>query len=96
MFDPPAQWLSSGGAYYAPCNATVPAFGVKIGNQTFFVSQDDMLRQNTRDRETNSLCRVGIIDNEVGPYTLGITFLTNVVAVFDVGNSEMRFAARTK
>jgi hypothetical protein len=47
-----------------------------------------------RDRETGTLCRIGITDSDDGPHVLGITFLTSVVAVFDIGNNEMRFAAR--
>ncbi len=94
LFDPPAVYLSEQALYYAPCNATAPKFGVKIGSQVYFMSTVDLLRQGQRDRATGTMCRVGITDSESGPYVLGITFLTNVVAVFDVGNGEMRFAAR--
>lgn len=94
MFDPPAAWLGSGGASYAPCNATVPQVGVRFGTQTYFFSPKDLLNQNIRDVETGKLCRVGLYDAEVGPYILGMTFLNNVVAVFDIGNNEMRFASR--
>lgn len=52
------------------------------------MSPDDLLRQNARDVETGRLCRVGIMDGDAGPWVLGVTFLSNVVAVFDVGNSE--------
>ena len=90
------QWLSAGGAFYAPCNQTAPAFGIKIGTKSYFMNPGDIMRQNQRDRETGTLCRVGLYDSGVGPYNLGVTFLTNVVAVFDVENSEMRFASREK
>jgi hypothetical protein len=60
------------------------------------MSPDDLLRQDARDVETGRLCRVGIMDGDAGPWVLGVTFLSNVVAVFDVGNSEMRFAKRGK
>jgi hypothetical protein len=74
----------------------VPAFGVRVGSETYYMSPDDLVRQNARDVETGRLCRVGIEDGDGGPYTLGVTFLANVVAVFDVGNSEIRFAKRNK
>lgn len=74
----------------------MPAFGVRVGSETYYMSPDDLLRQNARDIETGRLCRVGIVDAGAGPFTLGVTFLSNVVAVFDVGNSEIRFAKRNK
>ncbi|KAH8903832.1 acid protease [Coniochaeta sp. PMI_546] len=95
-FSTPPQYLQNDGAYYAPCNARVPAFGVRVGSETYYMSPDDLLRQNARDVETGRLCRVGIVDGGGGPYTLGVTFLSNVVAVFDVGNDEIRFAKRNK
>lgn len=96
-FDPPAQYVENQGFYYAACNATVPSFGLQIGDGVFYIDREDMLRQSARDTEGGTLCRVGVTDGgDDGPYVLGVTFLTNVVAVFDVGANEMRFAARGK
>ncbi|KAK0629418.1 aspartic peptidase domain-containing protein [Bombardia bombarda] len=94
-FDPPAKYMSSRGLFYALCNATVPEFGVQIGTSIFYFAPEDLLRQNARD-PTNEYCRIGVTDSYFGPYVLGVTFLSNVVAVFDVGNNEMRFASRKK
>ncbi|KXX82742.1 Aspartic protease PEP3 [Madurella mycetomatis] len=94
-FDPPAKYLSSTGLFYAPCNATVPTFGVEIGESTFYIAPEDLLRQTVRD-PTGEYCRVGITDSDSVPHILGVTFLTNVVAVFDVEHGEMRFASRKK
>jgi hypothetical protein len=94
-FDPPAEYLSSTGLFYARCNATVPTFGVEIGESTFYIAPEDLLRQTVRD-PTGEWCRVGVTDADSPPHVLGVTFLTNVVAVFDVEHSEMRFAARKK
>ncbi|KAK4235241.1 hypothetical protein C8A03DRAFT_36906 [Achaetomium macrosporum] len=94
-FDPPAQYMSSGGLFYAACNATIPRFGVQIGESTFYMAPEDLLRQTARD-PTGEWCRVGVTDTDTPPHVLGVSFLTNVVAVFDVGKSEMRFAARNK
>ncbi len=106
-FDPPPHWVVSGQAYYAPCNARVPTLGVQIGTQVFYMAAADILRQGERDAETGRYCRVGITDGAGGLVgdddtdtyglpmaTLGVTFLTNVIAVFDIGNGEMRFASR--
>ncbi|KAH8900250.1 acid protease [Thozetella sp. PMI_491] len=95
-FDPPATLVPSQGLYYAPCNATVPTFGIQIGSRIFYMSPDDLLRQAARDPETNTLCRIGVTDRYSAPFVLGVSFLSNVVAVFDIGNTEMRFAARNK
>ena len=94
-FDPPAQYMSNGGLFYALCNSTVPRFGVQIGDSTFYMAPEDLLRQTVRD-PTNEWCRIGVTDTDSPPHVLGVSFLTNVVAVFDVGRSEMRFAARKK
>ena len=94
MFDPPAEWYGRGGGIFAPCNATTPRVGMRIGDNTYYFTPSDLLRQNDRDRETGTRCLVGIQDPYVGPYILGLTFLSNVVAVFDIGNQEMRFASR--
>jgi hypothetical protein len=50
------------------------------------------LMQDVTDT-TGEYCLTGPQDGgEEGPFILGDTFLNNVVAVFDVGASEMRFA----
>ncbi|KAL1836799.1 hypothetical protein VTJ49DRAFT_4641 [Mycothermus thermophilus] len=68
-------------------------FGVQIGSSTFYMAPEDLLRQTARD-PTGEWCRVGVTDTDSPPHVLGVSFLSNVVAVFDVGKSEMRFAAR--
>ena len=68
---------------------------MQIGGSTFYIAPEDLLRQNARDH-SGEFCRVGVTDSDSPPHVLGVTFLSNVVAVFDVGNHEMRFAARNK
>lgn len=41
LFHPPAIRLDDG-SYWAPCNATVPEFGVNLGGHTFWVSKENM------------------------------------------------------
>ncbi|KAK3350264.1 aspartic peptidase domain-containing protein [Lasiosphaeria hispida] len=95
QFDPPAEYLSSNGMFFAKCDAKVPAFGIKLGGTTFWMAPDDLLKQNARD-PTGKWCRVGVYDSDASPHVLGVSFLANVVAVFDVEHHEMRFAKRTK
>ncbi|KAK4195847.1 aspartic peptidase domain-containing protein, partial [Triangularia verruculosa] len=94
-FDPPAKYLSTNGLFFALCNATVPKFGLKIGGKPFYFAPDDLLRQTARD-PSGEYCRIGVTDVNGGPYVLGVSFLTSVLAVFDIENTEMRFASRTR
>ncbi|KAL2022267.1 hypothetical protein VTK56DRAFT_5877 [Thermocarpiscus australiensis] len=94
-FDPPAQYMNSGGLFYASCNATIPKFGVQIGESPFYMAPEHLLRQAARD-PTGEWCRYGVTDTDTPPHVLGVSFLTNVVAVLDVGKSEIRFSARNK
>lgn len=92
LFDPPAVLIASEGAYFAPCNAVVPEVSVVIGGVPFGIAAADLLLQGQTLPNDTSSCLVGFNDGGNGPFTLGDTFLNNVVAVFDVGASEMRFA----
>lgn len=101
-FEPPARWVKKKGAYYAPCDAKVPNLEVAIGERMnlYYFAKADILQQAERDA-SGKLCRVGIThprkevkNSGTTQYKLGINFLTNVVAVFDVGAGEMRLARR--
>lgn len=87
-FDPPASYVRSQGAFVVKCDAVLPKFGIVIGNKTLYINPKDMILQGRK------ACVTGITRGGAGPYILGDIFLKNVVAVFDIGASEMRFAAR--
>ena len=89
LFVPPAVYNIEQGDYVVDCSATPPTFGVRIASQTFFVNGADMIIENG-----DGTCASGVTDAGDGPAVLGDVFLKNVLAVFDVGASEMRFAAR--
>ncbi|KAL8934205.1 MAG: hypothetical protein Q9216_006022 [Gyalolechia sp. 2 TL-2023] len=90
MFDPPAEYDRFRGAYYVDCASTPPRFGVSIAGHTFYVNPTDMIL-----RREDGTCTTGITNSGYNrPAILGDVFLRNVLAVFDVGGSEMRFAAR--
>ena len=89
LFDPPAVFDDWQGAYTVACNATVPSLGVEIGGETFYIDPVDMILP-----AGDGTCITGVDDGGQGPYILGDVFLKNVIAVFDIGASQMRFAAR--
>lgn len=90
LFIPPAIYSNVAGAYVVDCSAKAPKFGVMVGKQTFYINAQDMIL----GAGTGS-CISGVNDAGVGGLSiLGDVFLKNVLAVFDVGASEMRFAAR--
>lgn len=93
LYNPPATFAN--GIYYTACNATVPEFGVTIGGRTFWINPADMLLRNMPDSLGDCLTTI-VPGGPSGPYILGAVFLQNVLAVFDVGAAEMRFAAREK
>ena len=90
LFDPPAQYNVGLDAYQVDCNATAPTFGVQIGGETFFIDSRDMIVQLSPTVCISGVAATGSGGNSI----LGHVFLKNVLAVFDVGASEMRFAAR--
>ncbi len=98
QFTPPVGLF--GGQYWAPCNATVPPFGVTIGGKTFYLNKADLLQQEVRQRQSYrgnpvTVCLIGLMDTfSNGPFVFGDNFLNNFVTVFDVGGSEMRFYSR--
>ena len=90
LFDPPAILKAHQGEYVVKCDASIPRVGVTIGRQTFYINPLDLIH-----RRQDGTCGTGIGSSKLtGMLVLGDVFLRNVLAVFDVGASEMRFAAR--
>ncbi|KAK5950078.1 hypothetical protein OHC33_008793 [Knufia fluminis] len=107
LFNPPAERYS--GVYYLNCTTLsyIPPFGITIAGQTFYHNPEDLVLRRpstTWDYELqeyvdSEVCLSAIADADQvgGGYTLNILgqpTLKNVLAVFDVGNSKMGFAAR--
>lgn len=91
LFSPKA--VLNSGVYTVDCNARAPQFGVRIGGQAFIINPVDMIFRD----ETTGLCVSAVQDGGAapGPFVLGDQFLNNVVAVFDVGAAQMRFAVHS-
>ncbi|KAL3472506.1 aspartic peptidase domain-containing protein [Aspergillus californicus] len=102
-FDPPGTWSSYQQAYIVDCDATVPDFEVVLGGASFKANTADMIIHTGQTYLGTELCLSAIspgLEMTDDPtdtaelYILGASFLKSVVAVFDFGNSEMRFASR--
>ena len=90
LFDPPAVYDGDSGSYVVNCSAKAPEFGVQIGGLTFFINEEDLIGAGLGD----GTCSSTITDAGSSMSILGLGFLKNVLAVFDIGASEMRFASR--
>jgi hypothetical protein len=98
-FTPPAVTataanIGSGqGLYIVQCDAVPPTFGVTIGGQTFHHNGRDLILPYGNN---TCISTIGAVVPTAGISLafLGDAFLKNVVAVFDFGKNEMRFAAR--
>jgi len=95
-YSPPAAphlEYEEGGNYPIPCNAKPPGFAFKINGTIFPVDKRDMIY------EVDGKCFAGIADGfndpSSAPWVAGDVFLRNVVAQFDLGKLEMRFASRS-
>ncbi|KAJ9620169.1 hypothetical protein H2203_007934 [Taxawa tesnikishii (nom. ined.)] len=86
----PGDYDQSQAAWFVECDAVPPVFGAVVGKKVFYVNPADMV-VNTGGGQ----CISGVQPDMGGLSILGDTWLRNVLAVFDVGAGEMRFAARS-
>jgi len=89
-YSPPAVYNDSVGAFVTLCNATVPAINFQIGGKKFTIDKRDMLLPGIGGLDKTQ-CLTSVNGRDEAPFLLGDVFLRNVLAVFDVGNTEMRF-----
>lgn len=93
LYQPPAFYIQDYGLFFAECSAVPPILGVQINGTNFFINPPDLILQTEGfDYDGTDLCATGVQVGDPGPYILGDTFLMSVVATFDVGAGEMRFA----
>ena len=95
QWSPPAT-LDRNAGWVVPCNAKAPKFGVKIGGVMLWVDSEDLMTPHEPGVPGN-LCTSAVQSASFpGSGMLGSTFLKSVVAVFDVGGAELRFASRIR
>ncbi|KAK3073165.1 hypothetical protein LTR53_005502 [Teratosphaeriaceae sp. CCFEE 6253] len=93
-YNPPAVVVDKDGMYGTACNAKPPSLAVRIGGSDFHISGNDLRPVlESKDPRTGK-CLTPVQASKESFGILGDVFLKNVVAVFDIGASEMRFAPR--
>ncbi|KAL3435401.1 aspartic peptidase domain-containing protein [Aspergillus tetrazonus] len=102
-FSSSAQWDDTQGAYLVDCDADAPDFAVQLGGTTFKLNPTDLVLRSGVEFGGEEICVSAVtrgLEQQINEtdttelYILGAGFLKGVVAVFDFGNSEMRFAER--
>ncbi|KAL4978993.1 aspartic peptidase domain-containing protein [Aspergillus desertorum] len=102
-FSSRAQWDDTQGAYLVDCDADAPDFAVQLGGTTFKLNPADLILHSGVEYGGEEICVSAVtrgLEQQVNEtdstelYILGAGFLKGVVAVFDFGNSQMRFAER--
>lgn len=93
-FDPPATEDESSGIFSVDCSARAPSLGVVIGGRSFWTDARDII---VPLGDGTCISGVGATYEALGVtlHFLGVTFLKGVVSVFDLGEEQMKFAART-
>ncbi|TLD39420.1 putative aspartic-type endopeptidase [Venturia nashicola] len=95
QWEPPATFEGSAG-WVVDCTAKAPKFGVKIGGVMLYVDSEDLMTPHEPGMPGT---KCGSAVQQAGPPgsgMLGSTFLKSVVAVFDVGGAQLRFAQRIR
>jgi hypothetical protein len=94
----PPQLIDIGGSSIlaAACDGEVPSFGIQIDKYVFTMAAQDILVASINATINGTVfCGLGVQPGVEGAGVLGDPFLSRVVAVFDIGASEMRFAQRS-
>jgi hypothetical protein len=90
LFSPASRYDEKSQTYFVNCNATAPRVGLTIGGTTFWLDPKDMIQSDG----PGTVCISGVQPGGEGTMIVGDVFLKSVLAVFDVGAGEMRFAVR--
>ena len=88
-FTPPGAFDPDTSLTYVSCTAIPPVVGVSIGRKIFYINPVDMIAQ-----VNNTACISGVQPSMSGLSLLGDVWMKSVIAVFDIGAQQMRFAAR--
>lgn len=91
LFSPPGYFDTELQVHFVDCAAVPPTFGIMIDDKVFYVNALDMRLQIAPGQ-----CISGVQPSFGGYVILGDVFMKNVLAVFDLGSQNLRFAARTK
>jgi hypothetical protein len=93
LFSPPARYNSDTNTYIVNCTAKAPRVGVRIGGNSYFLSEDDLLNRGPGAvggqyvGASRGECAVAVQNALGGTLVLGDAWLKNVMVVFDLGNA---------
>lgn len=90
LFTPPSRYDETTRTYFVGCNATAPRVGLTIGGTTFWLNPKDMIQNDG----PGAICISAVQPGGDETMIVGDVWLKSVLAVFDVGAAEMRFATR--
>lgn len=95
LFDPPGVFNETLSGTVVDCDAKPPKFGVQIGDQMFYHEGQDLIYQTGDGYCVSSLMASELVGFQgIQLNILGVSFLRNVVSVYDFGKNELRFAQR--
>jgi len=93
LWTPPAQFNDTEGLFNIDCAATAPDVGVTLNGTTFAMpSKSAVLKEGGNC--FSAWAGGGSVGDQNATFVLGDVFMKSVVSVFDLGTSEMHFAAR--
>lgn len=95
LFDPAVYYDTASGIYVAECNSRPARLGIQLADRVFWHNPADLIVPVSDGSCMSALYPTASSSLNVSFNFLGDAFLRNVVAVFDFGNDEMRFAARS-
>ena len=96
----PAYHLN--GMWLTRCDSRPPKVGLTFGGKKIVIDPQDLLLQQgpKNNPEKGTWCTVGVSESKglVGGdmHMMGGTFMKSMVAVFDIGAAEIRFAERLR
>ena len=93
LFVPAARYVADTNTYVVACSARPPRVGVRIGGQSYFLSEADLMNKGPGAVGGSYVgagtgeCAVAIQNAMGGTLVLGDAWLKNVVVVFDLANA---------
>ncbi|KAG4431227.1 hypothetical protein IFR05_013286 [Cadophora sp. M221] len=93
QWSPPAVFDNKQGLFKIDCAATAPDVGITM-NGTTFVMKSAAAVQKDGTNCFSAWAGGGTVGNVNSTFVLGDVFMKSVVSVFDLGTTEMHFAAR--
>lgn len=93
-FSTTAEWDEQQGLYEVQCDAVPPRFSITIGNHNFTHNPADLIFRSDEGQCFSAITRTPA-ETGLSLNIIGVPFLKNVVAVFDIGGQQMHFAQRS-